>query len=122
MISQEMLQAISNIHPNAQERLPILPNNGNPRGANNMPTLPQTEGVPSNQPPAQQPTVQASTQPPVASPYYYPWLAPSPSLDAIRQLGRPQATAPAQQALAATPNDLGQLILPQRNGLVGQYR
>lgn len=35
--TQELLQAVLNLQTNAQESLPVLPNNGNPRGANNMP-------------------------------------------------------------------------------------
>lgn len=34
--TQELLTAVTNMQPNAQEALPVIPNNGNPQGAYNM--------------------------------------------------------------------------------------
>lgn len=91
-LSQELLQAITDMQLNAQERLPVIPNNGNPRGANNMATggnqpAVNTGVVPPSAPPAQ-------TQPPVKSPYAYPWLAPSASVERIRNMLSPATQPP----------------------------
>ena len=36
--TQELLSAVTNMQPNAQAALPVIPNNGNPQGAYNMPS------------------------------------------------------------------------------------
>lgn len=63
--TQELLQAILNMQGAAQESLPVIPNNGNPGGANNMPT---------NQQPAVMPTS------------HMDFSRPSPSMANIRQM------------------------------------
>lgn len=65
--TQEILQAIGNMQMNAQEALPVVPNNGNPGGAHNMPV--------SNEP-----------QQPVAPPDPYAWLQPSPAMQTTSKL------------------------------------
>lgn len=90
--TQEFLQAVLNMQQDAQANLPMEPNNGNPRGANNMP---------SNTPlPAQ-----------AGGARHYPWLAPSSSMDFIRNLlAKPLQTggalppAQVQQPQAPMPN------------------
>jgi hypothetical protein len=72
--THEFLQAVLNMQQDAQANLPMEPNNGNPRGANNMPSntaLPAQAG----------------------GARHYPWLAPSSSMDFIRELlARPLQT------------------------------
>lgn len=65
---QRFLTALLDMQQNAQANLPVEPNNGNPRGANNMPT-------PSTPLPAEQ-----------GGARFYPWLAPSPSMEIIRSM------------------------------------
>lgn len=68
----QAIQAALGMQQNAQTSLPVLPNNGNPMGANNMPGALSPQGAPS----------------PVAANAvnHYPWLAPSPSMDVIHQM------------------------------------
>lgn len=85
---QEQLLAAEFMPRRAQEGLPVLPNNGNPR------TIYNTPGTGGNTPPEQVPVTQPVGQPPVKaqpekSPYFYPWMAPSPSVERIRQMIRP---------------------------------
>ena len=88
--TNELLQAISNMQLGAQEALPVIPNNGNPGGAYNMPQEQK----------AQQPQQQATA---------YPWLGPSPAmsnvrsnLDAMRQR-RGMMQAQPQQPMQVVP-------------------
>ena len=87
---QEQLLAAEYMPRRAQENLPVMPNNGNPRTIYNMP------GTGGNAPPVQAPVQQAA---PVEtkSPYFYPWMAPSPSVDRIRQMIKPQQPAVPQE-------------------------
>lgn len=96
---QGVLDAVTNMQQNAQAALPVIPNNGNPQGANNM----QAAGQQA------QPAVQGAPVQPQKSDYYYPWLAPSPHMQALAsRIGsyQPQI-APArpvpQQPLAPGP-------------------
>lgn len=66
--TQQMLSAITGMQENAQAALPVIPNNGNPAGANNMPQ----QQAPSPGPAA--PAVPAM-----------PWLAPSASMQLFQQ-------------------------------------
>lgn len=105
--TQEFLQAVLNMQQNAQANLPVEPNNGNPRGANNM----------------------TSAAPPVPNQVngarHYPWLAPSSSMDFIRDLlARPIQTggnlpaqpAPVQGPIMSTPTPATQqVVLPTMN-------
>lgn len=69
--TQEILQAVTDMQANAQQALPIIPNNGNPRGANNMPQqVPHNTGI---IPQAPSPMVER-----------FPWLKPSASMDNVR--------------------------------------
>lgn len=93
--TQQVLQSLIDMQANAQRALPVIPNNGNPMGANNMP---RTGGI---IPPKQQPSTtggydssgiipphmrqqpgQVSTQNPMLE--RYPWLKPTSSMDNIR--------------------------------------
>lgn len=74
--THKILNAVTSMQQNAQAALPVIPNNGNPAGAYNMPP----QGA------------QAPVQPQAQSPYYYPWLAPSPHMEGIQnQLSARQA-------------------------------
>ena len=42
--TQQMLAAITGMQENAQAALPVIPNNGNPAGANNMPHTQEIAG------------------------------------------------------------------------------
>lgn len=78
--SQQILQAIAQMQQVGQERLPVIPNNGNPAGAHNMPQngtpLPVQAGGPVDK---------------------YAWLKPSPAMDRIRALSAPKPPSVAQQ-------------------------
>ena len=101
------LNGVSNMQQVVQEGLPVIPNNGNPGGAYNMPHAPQLPGQP-------QPVVaQPMTQPQLSD--RYPWLRPTQSMDNVRNLlaSRRQATLPP----AAIPQQLQALpLLPQARG------
>lgn len=62
MLTTQTLRAINDMQVNAQHRLPVTPNNGNPAGAYNMPHAQEQ---------AQQP----------ADPYA--WLQPSPFMNSL---------------------------------------
>lgn len=101
--TQQILQAVIDMQANAQQALPVIPNNGNPMGANNMPAargsiLPQqpTGGYDSSG------IIPANAKPsPMAE--RFPWLRPSASMDNVRQflnnrkgtLAQPQQPVPA---------------------------
>lgn len=63
--SPEQLHLLQSLQQNAQRNLPVIPNNGNPQGANNMPS------APTSAPPAVAP-------PPM-------WSQPSPGMEMIKQ-------------------------------------
>lgn len=98
--TQQVLSAITNMQENAQAALPVIPNNGNPAGANNMPQQPQQEPAPRG---------------PDLS-----WLGPSPYMQQFTQMlvkrqqlldNQMAAIQPPQpQPMAAQPN---QVVLPQ---------
>lgn len=105
--SQQLLEAIANMQQVGQERLPVMPNNGNPGGANNMP---QTQ-----QPAAPQPAAPTGMD-------RYAWLKPSPAMSNLRALSQrvmagqsapavqqPQPVAPIQ----TKPMQIGTPVLPQ---------
>lgn len=103
--SQQVLQAIASMQRDGQERLPIIPNNGNPAGAHNMP---------QQEPPT------AQQAPP---PDKYAWLQPSQSVANIRAMASgigaqplPAVTPPAvQQQAPILPVRAAQpVVLPQR--------
>lgn len=66
MATAQILQALSDMQSNAQSALPVTPNNGNPAGAYNMP---HGGGQPQQ----------------AAPPDPWPWLKPSPFMDALYQ-------------------------------------
>lgn len=63
--TQQILSAITGMQRNAQEALPVIPNNGNPGGAHNMPQQTQAPEKPSG---------------PDLS-----WLQPSPAMTSLMQ-------------------------------------
>lgn len=89
--TQELLQAITGMQQNAQAALPVIPNNGNPRGANNMPA----SAVPQ----------QATPQVPGAG--KYPWLAPSDNMQLIRDMLNRPITPTAMPPAPAAGNTYG---------------
>jgi hypothetical protein len=108
---QEQLLAAEFMPRRAQEGLPVMPNNGNPRtiyntpgtGGNTPPEQVTPSGVPVTQPVGQPPVKEM----PEKSPYFYPWMAPSPSVDRIRQMiaprGQPVPMTPTQPISQAPP-------------------
>lgn len=103
--AQQMLASLGNMQQNAQAALPVIPNNGNPAGAYNMPQTGQTPPAPAG---------------PDLS-----WLQPSPhmqevaaTLQALQKnidAARQQATQPAQ--VGAQQQQMQLPVLPQ----VGTY-
>lgn len=108
--TQQILQAAIDLQGNAQRALPVLPNNGNPRGAFNMPRNTggmqqpqQTGGYDSSgiNPQANNPRVPMSQESQLAE--RFPWLKPSASMDNVRNYlnGRrglfQQPSAPPQE-------------------------
>lgn len=68
MTTQQILQAMGSMQSDAQNALPVIPNNGNPGGANNMPQLASLDS------------------PPVAAPNPLQWLEPSPAMSNTKSL------------------------------------
>lgn len=99
--TQELLQAITGMQQNAQAALPVIPNNGNPHGANNMPDNP--EGP-----------VGAAVS---SSPYFPDWMKPSPSMDLIyKMLAQPPTTTIPTPTTTTAP-----LVPPPKdNTLIGK--
>lgn len=100
--TNDLLAATLGLQANAQANLPVIPNNGNPGGAHNMPH--QEQGAA-----------------PAAPSYPYPWMAPSPYMDNIKrritgmQQNLGQTAQPAQQMApppVAAPQQ-GLPIIPQ---------
>ena len=87
------LHSLQYMQENAQEALPILPNNGNPAGAYNMPAAIPTKPMAAGAPPV------PMQKPALAD--KYPWLRPSPSVDNIRRLlqNRQQPVMPNMRAM-----------------------
>lgn len=77
--TNQLLAAISNMQPDAQANLPVVPNNGNPAGAHNMPQQGQAPANPAHA--------------------HYPWLAPSQHMQNI--LARVQTQQSGMQAPVA---------------------
>ena len=91
MNTNDILALVNSIQPTAQANLPVIPNNGNPGGAYNMPAMPYATSAPT----PQAPVLPAS---PVAQPAghmagglgggivdRYPWMQQSPHMDWIQQ-------------------------------------
>lgn len=106
--SQELLQALTNMQQNAQSNLPVIPNNGNPRGANNMPSMDGNEAA-----------GRGPMQRPQQGGHFYPWMNPSPSVDIIQQLLAGTGGG-AQVMPAATPANVntGGGLPPVNTGVV----
>lgn len=79
--TNELLAATLGLQANAQANLPVIPNNGNPGGAHNMPHSGQEGAAPA------------------APSYPYPWMAPSQHMENIKRriAGMQQNLAPAAQ-------------------------
>lgn len=76
------LHNLQYLQQDAQGALPVIPNNGNPRGAYNMARVP-TRGVGA----APVPTPDAPIPMPKPTPEdRYPWLRPSQSMDNVRAI------------------------------------
>lgn len=96
--SARFLQEIIDMQRNAQANLPVEPNNGNPRGANNMPQAP------------------ASLPEQVGGARFYPWMAPSSSMEFIRQMiSSPKASNPPPVTTIPS-HPLPQVVFPMRTG------
>lgn len=105
MNTNGILAAVQNIQPDAQAALPVIPNNGNPLGANNMPSVPTS--APQEEPNQLQPTRPT----PMPSQHYYPWMNPSPYMEQFKQMFQPSAPV-AQPAYTAQPVPQPQQALP----------
>lgn len=81
--TQELLQAVLNMQQNAQAALPVIPNNGNPRGANNMPAGPAS-AAPAPAPHDNTPA----------------WVRPSASMEQLQQI----LSQPIQGVAVGEPN------------------
>jgi hypothetical protein len=82
-----MRELLERVQQNAQAGVPVIPNNGNPRGANNMPgqpTIPQPQGN--------------------AWGNRYSWLAPSPSMNRVQQLLAQPLIQPPTSPIPMTPD------------------
>lgn len=120
--TQELLNSIINMQQNAQAALPVIPNNGNPMGANNMPAGKYGDKSPVPQQPG--------------APTGYEWLNPSPSIGMIDQMlaepliqpnvptpvqppvstpVRPSPTTPVIPQRMARPNGV---IMPNQNPMM----
>lgn len=101
--SNEMLQAVDSIQQNAQAALPVLPNNGNPMGANNMAPAGTMVG-------------QEQAQPAPNNGYFYPWMQPSQHMTNIRQRLAARQTAmppaPMQQPVPQVQPVMPQSMMP----------
>jgi hypothetical protein len=75
------------IQQNIQGQLPVIPNNGNPAGAYNMPQM-----------------ASVGAAPPVAPPNPYQWVEPSQSMVNVRQMLAKQAERIAFEAEHPTNN------------------
>jgi hypothetical protein len=97
--SQAILSAITNMQANAQGALPVLPNNGNPGGAYNMPHA----------------AADQQAQPPAPDPYA--WLQPSPFMQSASQMleqmsARNQQRAATQEHVQPLPDPPAVLPAP----------
>lgn len=103
---QELLAAMSNIQPDAQAALPVLPNNGNPAGAYNMPA---SAGA----------AAPAVVRPPIA-PKDFSWLQSSQYMRNVQDMLNQRRTAGAtQQPMQA--QQAGQMQAPYAQaGMVQQ--
>ncbi len=94
--TNELLAATLGMQASAQASLPVIPNNGNPAGAHNMPQ--QQEAAPA------------------APAYPYPWMAPSPHMENIKrriagmQQNIQQVAQPVQQP--APPQAVAPMGMP----------
>lgn len=105
----DILQGLTGMQQDAQANVPVIPRNGNPQGANNMPAA------------AQAPVVPAANN--------YSWLNPSPFMDQVQQLlARPimagyQGPTPGTQefrdARAAGETPIRDYMQQQRAGTGG---
>lgn len=85
MASMNELQRVVNfMQRDTQQSLPVLPNNGNPQGVNNV--------SPEAMQPAPMPQAMQGAQ-------HYPWLQRSPSVDIIKQI----LEQPIQRSMFAAP-------------------
>lgn len=98
--TNQLLAAITDMQPNAQSNMPVVPNNGNPAGAHNMPQ-------------------QEAAAPQSLSQQHYPWLAPSPHMQNIlrrvqtQQQNAQQAVVAPQQVAPPQPAAIGAMpVLP----------
>lgn len=130
---QSALSRIFDIQRNAQANVPVLPNNGNPAGAYNMPysQAPQGAGLANPNtgamPPHMRPQLPAQAQGPL-----FPWLQSSPSMNIVRQFlanraqfGQAQAIQPEQPIVPPVPQQMpmpNRMDEEMRRPILPQYR
>lgn len=103
--TNSVLSAVQDLQPNAQAALPVIPRNGNPQGANNMPSVPPAAGNTGIVPPP----MAAQRRRPED---FYPWLQPSPHMDAFTEMLRAPIYSPMQQPYTAQPVPQTQPAMP----------
>lgn len=106
MNTNSVLSAVRDMQPDAQAALPIIPRNGNPHGANNMPPSPSSTGNNTG-------IVPPSMNPQRRSPEdFYPWLQQSTHMDAFRELLQSPMYSSAQQQQPYTAQPVPQPAAP----------
>lgn len=125
---RQLLERTTQLQGNAQSNLPVIPNNGNPRGVYNLASGGSAARTPDSQ-------LSTASVPGRTGPYSYDWLQPSPSIGRIRSmldqpvtpaLTGPLQTGPRGYSPAGVPHDVsGRIegepttpVLPQGNGRV----
>lgn len=103
MNTNSILTAVRDMQPNAQAALPVIPRNGNPQGANNMP---------------QRGPVNTGPLPPHMTPQrrtpedFYPWLQQSVHMDTFRDVLQSPLYSSMQMPYTAQPVPQPQPTMP----------
>lgn len=106
MSIQDILASLTNVQQNAQENVPATLNNGNPNGVNNNPAT------------GQLPPIGGGAG---SGSYYYPWLAPTPHMDAIQQFLQDYMNhVPQQSGQPQVPNNVPPMAIVPQGNLVNQ--
>ena len=127
--TQQILQSVMDMQANAQQALPVIPNNGNPAGANNMPhnnttPLPMRRRAPNPSggydgsgiiPPHMRQQTPGQGQGSTMA-ERYPWLKPSSSMDNIRGYLSSRRGMFGQRPNMGQPNHPQPMPQPQQQG------
>ena len=103
--TQQILNGVIDMQANAQQALPVIPNNGNPAGVYNMPIRAVSQpATPVAQPQTAVPHMARPLPPEVR----YPWLQPSQSARNVRDMLQSRRGAGFSRADAAQEQQLPQ--------------